>query len=168
MNLHDGQQVTYIGPSMAVGADHTALNIGDRGKVLGSGENASHVLFTTGAVEQQILLVDNYDLAPLGKVANSDGLDDCLEITDTLTASAARQVFDIGGEIGVLNQMAEEGNLAAFGQIAEDAYEFIATKVRQDPAFRAVTAQLDDDEGEALIRLASHVLLRDAFGVEAE
>lgn len=166
MDLHDGQQVTYIGPGATVG--HAALHMGERGKVLGAGPTASHVLFTTGAVAQQILLVDNFDLAPLGKVATTDGLDDCLEVSDGLSASAARQAFDLGGEVGLLNQMAEDGYLATFAAIAEDAYEFIAGRVRQDPAFRAVTAQLDEDEGDALVRLASHVLLRDAFGVDSE
>lgn len=168
MTLHDGQQVTYIGPAVAVGPSQAALNLGERGKVLGAGDSASHVLFTTGALKDQILLVDNFDLAPLGKVASTDGLEDSLEVGSSLSASAARQAFDLGGEIGLLNQMAEDGYLQFFAQIAEDAYEFIAGRVRQDASFRAVTAQLDEEEGEALVRLASHVLLRDAFGIDSE
>jgi hypothetical protein len=37
-----------------------------------------------------------------------------------------------------------------------------------DPSFRAVTGQLDYDEAEAVVRLASVCLMRDAFGTVEE
>lgn len=162
MDIRDGQTVSYIGPG------NGGIDLGDTGKVLSAGATGSHVLWSTGVLTNQIVLVDNLDLAPMGRQASLDGLDDSLDVVDAMSFSAARNAYDLGGEVGVLNQMAEEGLLAAFGSIAEDAYEFIAGRVRQDPSFRAVTSQLDDDEGEALIALASHVLLRDAFGVDSE
>lgn len=162
MEIRDGQTVTYIGPGM------NGLAIGDQGKVLSAERDSCHVLWASGALHNQIVLVGNFDLAPIGRQATLDGLEDCLDVDSGISTSATRDIFDTGGEIGLLNQMAEEGHLASFAAIAEDAYEFIASRVRQDPAFRSITAHLDEDEGEALIRLASHVLLRDAFGIETE
>lgn len=153
----DGVRVSYIGLS-----DGT-LSLGDRGQVLSAGPVASHVKMATGALAGQIVPLYNDDLAPLGREAMQDDLTDSLEVGG-LVNLAAREVFEVEGEAGVINRLAEDGHLAAFQAIAEDALTLITSRVRSDPSIRAVTAQLDEEEGEAVVRLASQVLLRDAFG----
>jgi hypothetical protein len=160
--MKDGQRVSYIGP------EANGVSIGDRGEVLSAGDNASHILFHTGSRQGAVILVDHYDLA-LGqkKVAATidDGLDDSLEV-GTLAVTGAREVYDVDGETGILNAMAEQGHLASFAAIAQEAHDLIQMRIRADPSFRSMASQLDDEEAESVIRLASAVLMRDAFGVE--
>lgn len=160
--MRDGQRVSYIGPQV------DGLEVGDRGEVISAGDGASHVLWHTGSKQGAVVLTDHYDLS-LGqkKVAATidDGLDDSLDV-GTLTVTGAREVFDTEGETGILNVMAEQGHLASFATIAQEAQDLILTRIRNDPSFRSMAAQLDDEEAESVIRLATAVLMRDAFGVE--
>jgi hypothetical protein len=66
--------------------------------------------------------------------------------------------------MGVLHFAANSGYLANFQDIAEDAFLHVAGLVRQDSAFREVLAQLDAADSDSLVTLATHSLLRDAFG----
>lgn len=154
----DGARVSYIGLT-----DERGLALGDHGQVLAAGPMYSHVKMATGMCQGSIVQVYNDDLASLGREALRDDLDDSLEVGGLVTM-AARDVFETEGEVGVINRLAAEGHLAAFQAIAEDALTLVTTRVRNDPSIRAVTAQLDEEEGEAVVRLASQVLLRDAFG----
>jgi hypothetical protein len=155
--LTDGQPVTYVGVD--------PQRIGDRGRVLQGEQGGAHVLWQTGARLNNIEWTDDEDLAPFGKVAHVDGLDDSLEY-GIVSTSAVRQAMEDGGEVAVLNFMAEHGHLAGFQAIAEEALQFIAARIRAEEAVRSVTAQLDEDEAAALVSLAAHVLVRDAFSDE--
>jgi hypothetical protein len=42
----------------------------------------------------------------------------------------------------------------------------VASRIRADASFRVVIADLDDDEAESVLRLASACLIRDAFTIE--
>lgn len=155
--MRDGQQVTYVGD----GGD--GLHLGDRGQVLAVVGSGSHVLWRTGVLHGQVTLVENEDIVREGRAqtveaAVADALD------SPLVTVAVRETYDESGEAGLLNALNEAGHLAAFTQIAEEAAGFIASRIRRDPAFRAVLAHLDGDEGDRLVTLASTVLLRDAFG----
>lgn len=160
--MKDGQKVSYVGPPT------DGLQMGDRGEILSAAAHGSHVLFSTGSRKGGVVFVDHIDLA-FGqgkKVATiQDGLDDSLDV-GTLGVTATREVFENSGEVGLLNVMAEQGHLASFASIAQEAHDLIQMRIRNDPSFRSVTAQLDDEEGEAVIRLAAAVLMRDAFGVD--
>lgn len=92
-------------------------------------------------------------------------LDDSLDVGGLVTF-AARDAYDEGGSPGVVNALVDGGHLATFQDIAEEALALVASRVRSDPSIRAVTAQLDDEEGEAVVRLASAALIRDAFSDE--
>lgn len=158
--MRDGQKVSYIGP------DDQGLVLGDRGEVISAAGSASHVLWTSGALKDEVVLIDNMDIAPVGKQTQAkvaDGLDDSLEV-GVFTVTAAREMYDEAGEVGLLNEMAAQGFLASFVAIAQEASDLIQTRIRNDPSFRAVTAQLEDEEADSLVRLASFVLVRDAFG----
>jgi hypothetical protein len=159
--VRDGQKVSYVGPEVE------GLVLGDRGEVLSAGATASHVLFRTGSRSGAVLLCEHFDLTPgHPKTATiDDGLDDSLDV-GTLAVTGAREVYDVEGETGILNVMAEQGHLASFATIAQEAHDLIQTRIRNDPSFRSMAAQLDDEEAESVIRLAAAVLMRDAFGVQ--
>jgi hypothetical protein len=147
--FRDGQQISFIGLDRG-------LNYGEAGRILEAGTESSAILWKSGSVTTQY----NSDLLPVGKIAFSDGLDDCLEVGEPLRTSAAREAFDIGGESAVLNYMSESGHLASMSDIAEDAMAFVSARLRQDQYFRSILSQLDDDEGDSLVNLASRVALR--------
>lgn len=154
--LHEGQKVAH-------------LTSGDHGSVLARADDESaHVMWSTGALAGQVTLEFDSDLVGVGQRGHIEAaIDDSLEVGG-FVVEGVRQIYDVGGATGLLNAMAEGGHLAAFGDIAEGAVEFISGQIRRDPSFRAATAQLDPEEGEGLIRLASFALLRDAFGVVEE
>lgn len=157
--MRDGQKVSYVG------IDQEGLALGDRGEVISASASASHVMWTSGSRQGALMLVDNLDITPVGRIKTAvaeDGLEDSLEVGN-LDVTAAREVFDESGEIGLLNAMSEQGHLASFAAIAEEAAALISTRIRNDPSFRAVAAHLDDEEADRLVSLATAVLARDAF-----
>lgn len=154
--FYDGQHVSYVGLD--------PQRIGDRGRVLQAEAHGAHVLWISGALNNQVVYTDGMDMAPLSRVSNhQDGLEDSLEVGEYTAHTAVRVAYDDGGEVGVLNYMAEQGYLAAFASIADETLSFVASRIRQDPGFAVVAAQLDDDEAADLVRLAAAVLMRDAF-----
>lgn len=152
----EGAMVSWVGP----GVD--GYEEGDTGRLLAFASHThAHVMWSTGAREGQADLVAIEDLTTK-RMAQRDLLADSLEVGG-LEAFAVRQVMDAEGEAGVLNTMSALGHLTAFSSIAADIMTSVSARIRQDPSFRAVTAHLDDDEAEALIRLATTCLVRDAF-----
>lgn len=152
--MREGEEVTYVGP------DTEGLRTGDVGTLMMlASATAAHVQ----APNQGIYLVDVYDLAPATASRTVDPLADSLEFGG-LTTFATRQVYDLGGSTGVINAMAQAGHLTGFGDIAEEALALVASRIRQDPSFRAVTASLEDEEAEDVLRTAAASLIVDAFG----
>lgn len=155
--LREGCRVSYVGD----GSDGRTL--GDRGQLLVRSGRKGHVKWDDGQVTPHYL----DDLAASAAqhrqaAVITDGLEDSLEV-GPISMTGVRGVYDTEGGVGVLNAMATTGALVAFSEIALEAQQFVAQRIRQDPAFRQVTAQLDDDEAEELFTLASQALLRDAF-----
>ena len=151
--LREGQRVTSLGSTLAqAGSTGVVLALADHG--------SAHVQWHEGAQAGQVTLESELDLAPLSQ--RESLLDDSLDLGHLVTTSA-REVYDDGGPAGLLNQMSEDGHLAAFASIAEEAVAFISGRIRVDASFRAVCGQLEPEEGESLIRLASFALIRDAF-----
>jgi hypothetical protein len=151
--VYEGQEVAWTGP------EQQGLVSGDCAQLLAfSGRASAHVLWTTGSRAGDTDLVDLLDLS-----TSSSLVEDSLEVGG-LQTFAARQVYDSQGEAGVLNAMSSLGHLTAFPRIAEEALALVSSQIRMDPSFRAVTGQLDYDEAEAVVRLASVCLVRDAFG----
>lgn len=143
--------------------------MGDQGSVVSADQRASHVVWTTGGLIGDITLSDNQDIAPARerKVAKTSPLDDSL-MYGSLTSVAARDVMEADGPVALLNALNESGHLAGLSQVAEETLTFVHERVRTDPGFQSVLAQLDEEEGHTLVSLASHTLMRDAFGGEAE
>lgn len=158
--MREGSKVSYTG------MDADGVSLGDQGAVLAASGPRAEVMWYTGSRTNQVTIVDEFDLVVTGSRV-SDGLEDSLEVGGLVTFSA-RHAYDEGGEVAILNQMADAGHLAAFADIAEEALSMVAARLRQDASFRAVTAQLDEEEAEGVLRLASSCLIRDAFGDGAD
>lgn len=162
----EGQQVSYVGDG------HDGQSLGDRGKLLVITGSAGHVQWSSGPLEGEVTLTALGALAPAsGKTARTfDALEDSLEVGTTapLQATAARDVYDEDGEVGVLNFMATSGHLGSFSDIAEETLSFVEERIRRDASIRQAIAGLEEEESEAVIRLASQVLLRDAFSQDVE
>lgn len=157
--MKEGSRVTYVGDA------HPSLVVGDQGRVLVYEGNAVHIQWVTGSRKSQVDMLDPMDVTSVVKQGSADGMDDSLDI-GTMVVTSARDVFDTEGEVGLLNLMADHGHLAAFQLIASTALIGIQADIRADPSFRAVMAQLEDEEADSLVRLASLALLRDAFGTD--
>lgn len=159
MRIVEGAKVAWVGPEV------DGYEVGDSGSLLAFASGAyAHVTWATGSHSGETEIVSIEDIST-GHVAAKDPLADSLDMGG-LVSFSARQVMDTEGEAGVLNAMASMGHLTAFSSIAEDVMSQVAAQVRQDPSFRAVASQLDEDEAEALIRLATTCLIRDAFTEE--
>lgn len=159
----EGGDVSYVGQGE---------QFGSQGQYLASaGPHAGHVKWANGPRAGLIDLVDTEDLVPMRSTFRAavvhDELDDSLEVGG-FPFTAVRQVQQAEGTVGLLNFMASSGHLSGFAGIAEESLAYVAHKIRQDPGVREVTAQLDEDEAESLVRLAAHSLLRDAFGDDDE
>lgn len=158
MSFREGQRVAYVGDG---GND---LKPGDRGKVLSAEAGAAHVLWMSGEQTGSIIFHDNYDLV----AQSSDSSYDTDFYGSPLVTTAVRKVYDKGGSVGLLNALNEEGHLAVFTPIAEEAMSIVAARIKEEPAFIEVFNHLDSEEADGFVNLASWVLLRDAFSEEDE
>lgn len=164
--LHEGQRVSYIGD----GSDGRLL--GDRGQLLVRSGREGHVKWDDGKVtphELEFLApsavqATRHQVIARRTAMSPDGLEDSLEVGPPIATVGVRGVYDTEGGVGVLNVMATTGALASFPEIAQEALGFVAHRIWSDPHVQAVTAQLDDDEAQEIVTLASQALLRDAFG----
>lgn len=162
--LPDGSPVSYIGD----GRDGRSL--GERGQILTTAGRTAHVKWADGAITPH----DVADIAPTNArgvqraaVAVRDDFADSLEV-GPIVATGLRATFDIEGEAGVINVLASAGHLVGFQAIAEDVQAYVEQRIRQDGNFREAARQLDEDEIDSVARVASLVLLRDAFGTVDE
>ena len=156
--LREGGRVAYVG------ADAGSLRLGDQGTLLSVSGAVAHVRWDSGAAGGQVSAhyeTDLTTLAPPREVV-ACSLEDSLEVGG-LVSFAVRDTFDSGGESAVLNAMAEAGHLAAFADIAQEALDLVSARIRRDASFQAVLADLDPEESEDVVRLASICLVRDAF-----
>lgn len=156
--IYDGSRVEYTGPQ----AD--SLVPGDQGSVLVVSGHCAHVQWKTGSLAGKVSLVDTLDVKPLGtrQGAVEEALDDSLEVSGLGTVTA-RQIYDEGGSGALLNAMADAGKLAAFQEIAEEALNLIAGRIRMSASFTALASHLEEEEADEMVRLASAALIRDAF-----
>lgn len=159
-NLREGSRISYIGD----GGDGRVL--GERGQVLAITGRSGHVKWGDGS----ITLMDLDDIAPLGVTTATfaagmpqDDLADSLDV-GPIQATGVRAVYATQGGQAVLASLAANGQLGGFQAIADDARVYAEALVRQDPGVCLAVAQLDPEEGDELISLATSQLLRSAFG----
>ena len=155
--IREGSKVAYTGPSQ------DGLVVGDRGRVILSDGDVVHVMWATGSKQHQATPLYESSLVVLSGGTRGDGLDDSLDVGGLVTFSA-RLSYDTGGAVQVVSELSDQGHLASLSDIAEDALTLIASRLRQDPSFRVIASDLDDEEAEEVIRYASACVIRDAFG----
>lgn len=151
--MQDGVKVAFVG------SPGEPVAIGDQGLVISGGRTGSHVKWRTGGRKGQIDLVANDDLV-VGAALARDALADSFEVS--LTADlGVRSVYAARGARGLVREMEAAGHLASFPSYADEAIRLIAERIRQDPSFREVLAELDPDDGDEVIEVAARALLRD-------
>lgn len=134
-----GADVSYVGVAMPPA----------RGKLLSfASESAAYVRWATGARSGQIVLYDLRDLEP------TDQLPDYL---------AVKHAMAIEGETGVINHLASARELVTWTDIATRVLRFTAEQLRHDASMETPGEQLDPEQFERVLAVASRVLLRDAF-----
>jgi hypothetical protein len=161
--VHDGLTVAYAGLA-------GELQPGDQGQVLSADYQYAHVLWHTGALAGQVRLHDTAELdlspsmaAPQNHIEAS--LDDSLEV-GSIQPTSARHAYDSSGPAGVLEQMALGGQLDQLSDIGDEVYTLVTSRVRTSPYVRTVTAQLDEDEAEEVVRMTSAALLQGLLAEE--
>lgn len=158
MAIHDGRKVSFVGDPSPDG-----LAIGDTGKVIAGQGEISHVMWDSGRRTGSVTVEADEDLVVQASPRTTAAtLDDSLDDGSLVTVSV-RETYDDGGDVALLNALASAGHLSTMQSYAEEAQALIASRIRTDPSFREVLAQLDPEEGDSLVGLASAVLLRDAF-----
>lgn len=151
----EGSTVSYVG------VPHRGLTVGDQGLLLAKAGRGAHVKWASGSVT----LEDVDDLEPIGArhVGTRDGLEDSLEV-------------GVPAEVGLAHLCALRGPQAVLGAIEaarpadlidaiRDVRAFAHQRIAAAPTIQGVTAQLPDEEGSELVRLATSTLLQNAFGI---
>jgi hypothetical protein len=123
--------------------------------------SAAHVQWSTGTRKDQMDLVDLRDIMP---ILSPQAL---ARINPTST-TAVRQVHDAEGVAGVLMFIANTRKLSQWMDIAAAALAVAEAGIRKSAVMDIVYEQLTADEAEEVVRHASRVLLRDAFGTLPE
>lgn len=178
-HLREGRLATFIGEGEDFGAE---------AEVLSTGASSAWVRFVTGARTGEIDLVDDLDLipvetrsryasapaplpvvpqpvlAPMAPVtASRDELDDSLDVGLPMRVGAAA-VQQTQGTLGVLTMLAHRGDLHRLSSVVDEALIMVANRIRNDSGICQVTAQLDEDDAENLVQMASLALLNSVFG----
>lgn len=138
--------------------------VGDEGRLLSVAGSCAHVTWSTGLMSGVTEVVSVHDISATAS-RDQDPLADSLDFGG-LVSSAARDVYEAQGPEGVVGALSATGHLSSFEQIAEEALALVASRVRSDPSLREAVSTLDDEDAEAVVRLASAVLIRDAFGTD--
>lgn len=151
----EGSAISYVG------VPHRGIAVGDQGQILVMAGRGAHVKWASGGVT----LEDVDDLAPVTALhtAAHDGLEDSLEV-------------GVPAAVGLAHLCALRGPQAVLGAIeavrppdltdaVRDVRSYARQRVATAPTIQAVTAQLTDEEGAELVRLATTTLLQDAFGI---
>lgn len=146
--LYEGDAVSYVGTAMPPA----------RGKLLFfASRDSAHVQWTEGIRTGEIDLIDIYDLAPI--TAGT-----ALGETDPMGHTACVRALEAEGPAGVLNFLVASKQVSTWQQIAHDALRFVEARIRADDSMDMPNEQLSVDDYDRVVRLASRVLLHDAFG----
>lgn len=145
--------------------------VGAIGRVLSLSGSGAHVQWETGPKQGTIDLNDLNDLVETGRdsvqrtasKAVFDSFADTLDIP-SMPMLQVRAAYDEGGEEGLLLALSEAGRLSMLAEYAEEAVGLLATRLRQDPDFSMVLAQLDSDEADSMVGKVASLVLADRIG----
>jgi hypothetical protein len=149
----DGSPVSFIG------LPGSGLAIGDRGQVLCTTGRGAHVKWASGQRAGAVTLEDVDDLVP----AASDALDDSLEVGVPSHLGLAH-LCALRGPDAVLTAIAST-HAQELAKVAREVRNYAEERVAASPGIGQVIAQLDEEEGAELVRLATIAIIRDTFGL---
>lgn len=164
--FHEGQLVTSIGD----GSD--GVTFGTHGKILAlAGIEAGHVQWLSGPSTGRVHFVASLDdvLAPASRkvqaaYAAQDGWEDSLEV-GPVSKTGAAYLMATGGPGSVIQQLASTGAFADASDLGEEALAYVETRLRHSAILQPHLAELDEEDREIVLRLASRDLLAQACGV---
>lgn len=165
--FHEGQLVTSIGD----GSDGVAL--GTHGKILAlAGIQAGHVQWLSGPLAGMVHFVPSLDdaLTPASRTVTAayttqqDGWEDSLEV-GPVSKTGAAYLMATGGPGSVIQQLASSGAFADANDLGEEALAFVEARLRHSATLQPHLAELDEEDREVVLRLASRDLLAQACGV---
>lgn len=165
------------GMAVAYAGDDPFQDVGSLGKVVALSGSAAHVMWQSGPRINTVELVDLNDLvAHRGAKEAQQARMQAQAFTDTAFADTldmpaipmlqVRATYDEDGEEGLLSALSEAGRLAVLAEYAEEAVGLVATRIRNDPEFASVLAQLDPDEAASVVSRVASVVLRDRISEE--
>jgi hypothetical protein len=162
-DLVEGQLASYVGDG------HTGISLGAQGEVLAFAGHGAHVTLVPrddlAALSSGNRARQQYVASQVVMGGLADELDDSLDVGAPPLSTVA-SVQQSEGTVGVLNMLAAQGYLQrSLSTLNEEVMSVVAHRIRQDPGVREVTAQLDDDDAEDLVQLASLNFLQNSFGV---
>jgi len=164
--FHEGQLVTSVGD----GSDGVPL--GTHGRILAlAGIEAGHVQWLSGHLAGRVDFVASLDdaLAPASRkvtaaYAAQDGLEDSLEV-GPVSKTGAAYLMATSGPGSVIQQLVSTGAFADASELGEEALAFVEARLRHSAALQPHLAELDEEDRETVLRLASRDLLVQACGV---
>lgn len=158
--MHDGGKVVYAGQ------EHEGLTPGTQGKVLSCTALYGHVQWLEGPHKDKVGLYPIDDLATVGRLPSADpsrsvsaSLNDSLEVGSLVSVASAREAYDSMGGEGLVSHLASGGYLSAYSSLAEDALQQVISGLSRDPVIMQVTAQMDPEEAEDVLRRSAALLL---------
>lgn len=165
----EGMRVAYAGDS------DPFQDVGALGKVLSLSGGCAHVLWESGPKANSIDLIDLNDLVEHGRASrmaaaaaqtfSDNAFADTLDMPAIPTLQV-RATYDEEGEEGLLTALSEAGRLAVLAEYAEEAISLVAARIRQDPEFSGVLAQLDPDEANGVVSRVASLVLQERMGEE--
>lgn len=164
--FHEGQLVTSIGDGS------NGVPLGSHGKILALASTAAgHVQWVSGGLSGHVQWIPELAdaVAPASrKVAaaltqQQDGWEDSLEV-GPVSKTGAAHLMATGGPASVIQQLASAGAFADTGEVGEEAIAFVEARLRHSASLIAHLAELDEEDRETVLRLASRDLLAQACG----
>ena len=157
--MNEGGLVAYCGDDQMIG-------VGTLGRVLSSAGSYQHVMWTQGSRKDEVDLVPTEDIVPAQKQAPRVAASVADQFSDSISdpgmvAIAVRETYEEHGEEGLVAALAEAGHLATYTGYAHEAIATVAARLREDPTFAHVLAQLDDFEAQSLLSRVAVSLLKE-------
>jgi hypothetical protein len=154
----NGDEVVYTG------VRERDLTSGVHGRVLSATAAYAHVQWLEGSRAGDVGLYGNDELAPAVSYHRTvaASLDDCLEVGSLVSLASAQEAYEESGSDGLVSHLASGGHLSSYSSVAEDLLQQVTAVLQQDPVLHQLTAQMDPDEADEVLRRAAMTLLSDS------
>jgi hypothetical protein len=154
----NGDKVVYTGSEI------DGLTPGVHGHVLSATAAYAHVQWLEGSRAGQVGLHSVDDLGEASSYSRTvaASLDDCLEVGSLVSLASAQEAYEETGSDGLVEHLASGGHLSAYASVAEDVLQQVTGLLQQDPVLHQLTAQMDPDEADEVLRRAAMTLLSDS------